>query len=56
MAGHALRIVTTSTFAILQAVEGIALKRAVYSWYMLLLLRVKKKLSPFRLQKEFGGL
>ena len=50
--GLVAAIITASTFTILQAVDGIALKIAVDTGMLFLpLLMVKKKPSPFELQK-----
>jgi nitrate reductase gamma subunit len=53
--GLAAAIITASTYAILQAVDGIAQKIATGSWYamlflLLLLLVVKKKKKPLHLE------
>ena len=52
--GLALAIMTASAIAILQAVDGIALKMAVDSWVARFLLR--KNPSPLELQKELDSL
>jgi hypothetical protein len=60
--GLVAAIVTASTFTILQAVDGIALKILGILLFLLLLLLPlllivkKKKQSPFELQKGLGGL
>jgi hypothetical protein len=54
MAGLALIIVSANTFAILQAIDGIALKRQCILVHAASAAR-EEKLSPFELQKELGG-
>jgi hypothetical protein len=57
--GFALTIMAASTFAILQAVDGIALKRAVDSWYAIpptSSSSSEEKASPFELLKRLDGL
>jgi hypothetical protein len=53
--GFAVTIVTASTFAILQAIDGIALKRVVDTWYAAPA-DSEEKLVAFRVQKELDGL
>jgi hypothetical protein len=53
--GLVAAILVASTFTILQAVDGIALKIAVDTWYAILLRTVKKKPLPLELQKDLGG-
>src|ERR671933_1909229 len=50
--GFALTIMAASTFAILQAVDGIALKRAVDSWYAISTDSSEEKAIAFRVAEE----